>query len=350
MVERDVIKANDDQRERPDPPSRPTPEETSDLEHVARMRWRHRVPVTEPLVFVSQAPRSGGTLLMGLLDGHPELHGVPHEFRGRYWGALKTMTAEQLWRAIWDFREEDYFHDGYTRYFVGETAALERYDAHPFLLPPSLHRRFFLDGVGEHADASPREVIDAYLTGYFNAWLDYRNLRTGPKRWVTAFCPRRIGDDKKMLHLRRLWPDGRLISVVRDPVSWYASARRWSSEWADRDAAVQAWTGAVRTLEQRRHEFGDDLLVLAFEDLVSRTEATMRRLADWLGIAFAPELLQPTFNGWPIEANSSFALDGRGVERGPLERRATLESSDVAEIERATAEMYEAVRDLCLRV
>jgi hypothetical protein len=46
----------------------------------------------------------------------------------------------------------------------------------------------------------------------------------------------------------------------------------------------------------------------------------MRHVAAWLGIEFRPELLEPTFNGRPIRANSSFSDVATGVSSRPLER------------------------------
>lgn len=328
----------------------------TDAETIAKVRWRQRVAVREPLVFISQLPRSGGTLLMSLLDGHPECHTVGHEFRVRYWAACRKNAVRDLdttWQRLESHWHERFFRNGYSRVYVEDGLRQELYEAHPFLLVPGLHRQFFEAAVAETAKAgepSPRDVMDAYLTGYFNAWLDNRNLWTGPKRWVTAFCPRRIVNDKKMARLAELYPDGRLISVVREPVAWYASARRWSEEWSELTAAADAWNEAAAAVLRRRRELGDHMLVLAFEDLLGRTEDTMGLVADWLGLTLTPGLLFPTFNGRPVEANSSFAMQGSGVDTAPLKRRSSVEPAEATSFEVRTRDLYEEVRSLCAEV
>lgn len=67
----------------------------------------------------------------------------------------------------------------------------------------------------------------------------------------------------------------------------------------------------------------------------------MRRLAAWLSIEFRPELLEPTFNGRPIRANTSFSDVGTGISAKPLERaRNELEQGDIDYIDECCGELY----------
>src|SRR5437899_10673014 len=43
-------------------------------------RLQYLIPVDRPIVLITQVPRSGGSLLMRLFDGHPECHTMAHEF------------------------------------------------------------------------------------------------------------------------------------------------------------------------------------------------------------------------------------------------------------------------------
>jgi len=68
----------------------------------------------------------------------------------------------------------------------------------------------------------------------------------------------------------------------------------------------------------------------------------MRGLAGRLGITFDGTLLQPTFNGLPIRADSSAPVSSYGIlaERADSHRR-TLSADESAEIERRAGEAYE---------
>src|SRR3954469_11381449 len=56
-------------------------DDLTDYRALVRARLTHVVPVKEPLVLISQIQRSGGTLLLPLLDGHPECHVDPYELK-----------------------------------------------------------------------------------------------------------------------------------------------------------------------------------------------------------------------------------------------------------------------------
>jgi hypothetical protein len=218
---------------------------------------------------------------------------------------------------------------------------------HPFVLPTSLHRRLFEHLMGQSPPTTEREVIDRYLTSFFNAWLDNANLY-GEKRWVSAFKPRMIVMEKYRRY-RELYPDGLTISVLRDPHSWFASARGWRDEWKSRRAAVAVWREGVETILDLAPKLGERLLVVSYTDLVTRPKETMRLLAERLSIGFDRTLLVPTFNGRPIRANSSFPNASAQVSKTSLERWRKDLSGDVSDfITRETKELYAAGLELRL--
>jgi hypothetical protein len=214
---------------------------------------------------------------------------------------------------------------------------------YPFELPPPLHRALFERCLARRASPTEREVVDCYMTAYFNGWLDNGNL-AGDKRWITGFEPNAILNGRAMRRVREIYPDGRVISVLRDPWSWYASARRWSQRWRELPTAVAEWKHAADAALALRKGRGEAMRIIGFADLVGETEATMRGLADWLGIEFDDILLEPTFNGLAVRANSSFAVAQGGVIRDPLERgRAELSAEETALIDRKAGAFYERV-------
>ena len=70
----------------------------------------------------------------------------------------------------------------------------------------------------------------------------------------------------------------------------------------------------------------------------------MRRLAEWLGIEFHPTLTEPTFNGRPIKADSSFKVASHGVVTDPLTRwREKLSAEEIDYVEREALPLYERI-------
>jgi hypothetical protein len=89
------------------------------------------------------------------------------------------------------------------------------------------------------------------------------------------------------------------------------------------------------------------MLPLRFEDLVTDTEGTMRRVAAFLGIDFDPCLLTPTFNGFPIKADSSYKVQGYGVIKDPVSRhKQILTPAETARIDERTGPVYAAALEL----
>jgi len=287
----------------------------AELEELIRRRAEDLVPVDQPLVLISQVQRSGGTLLSQLFDGHPGVHAHPHELhlswpRGKYaWPQLDLEAGPELWfETLREPATHKFFAEGYTK------PGVETLDRLPFLLPPTLQRRLFMAAVAARRIESARDVLNAYMTSYFNAWLDNQNLY-GEKRWVTAFAARTTIETDNRDAFFADYPDGRLIGIVREPVSWYASAVRYMPErYARVDRAVELWRQSALSLLEAREAYGAERVRLVnFERLVSDTRATMAELTDWLGIDLPPIATVPTFNTRPIRANSSFDVAGHGV-------------------------------------
>jgi Sulfotransferase family len=301
----------------------------------------HVVRVDQPLFLISQAQRSGGTLLLRLLDGHPECNVIPFQLRGLDAAAKQPPSnLDEAWKAFYDPKLARRYEAGH-RQRKGDVLRDE--ETFPFELQPDLQRAIFAACASDR-EPTLRNLFDCYFTSYFTAWLDYENLSTGEKRWVVGFEPGVARSLSRRTAVRSIYPDGRVVSILRDPWSWYASARRWEPRWAELEPALDHWCRVAKgTLKWRRHQGKQkrEVRVVTFESLLVETEETMRRIAGWIGIEFRPELTQPTFNGRPIRANTSFADVRTEVSTAPLERaRGELSPDEVDYIEARAGEVY----------
>ena len=103
------------------------------------------------------------------------------------------------------------------------------------------------------------------------------------------------------------------------------------------------WIESSESILRNKTRYGDRVIILTFEDLVGRTEPTMRRLARELDIEFDPVLLEPTFNGRAIKANSSFAIDQTGIIKAPLSRASKLSPEERGLIEGHCMPLYDSL-------
>jgi hypothetical protein len=324
--------------------------EQEEYRELCRVRLEHVVEVREPWVLVSQIQRSGGTLLSQLFDGHPECHADPYEVKVGHprkydWPPL-DLDRPETWFEI--------LHDPMVGERLRPTARTKNPSGgrsiFPFLFLPRLQKAIFEACVAGRRVAGERDVLDCYFTSYFNAWLDNQNLYTGPKRVVTGFTPRLGMELANVERFFAAYPDGLLISIVRDPRAWYLSAaRHWPRQYADVEVALGLWRRSAEAAVAARERFGERVVVLTYERLVLETEAVMREVAARVGISMLPVLLEPTFNGRPIRANSSDAVERFGILRERVDAyRDALDADTVDRIEELAGDLYERSAALSL--
>lgn len=313
----------------------------ANLDEVGAFLRAQAVPMKSPLILISQAHRSGGTLLSQLFDGHPALAAHPHELKTGYptdedWSPVEVaLGADKNFRMLFESKVIAWIRDGYTKgKRDGERRAL-------FMIP-KLQYVIFQELFQKYPPRSPRDIFNCYFAAYFGGWLNYDGDLAG-KRWITAFAPRLAQHEKSVEKFFACYPDGKLIQIVREPLTWYPSAKlHRSSVRASLNARqiVDQWVASAFSLLRNKSRYGDSVIVLRFDDLVRRTEATMRWLAQVLEIDFDPILLQPTFNGKIMSANSSFAVEQPGLISSPLARESTLSEEERGLIEDRCRGLY----------
>ena len=299
-------------------------------------------PVSVPLALISQIQRSGGSMLSQLFDGHPQVHAHPHELKFGYpkkyiWPPIDLSDRPDRWFEI-------LFEEIVVRHFLYGYKKMEKYkDTLLFIFLPSLQKGLFLKYFESIDKINHRDVFDAYMTSYFGAWVNNQN-RHGSKKFVTAFTPRLAFMETNMASFFKAYPDGRLISVVRDPKNWFPSANRHQLEkYGEIAKALGQWNESARSMVRNKKRYGDRVCIITFEDLIQRTQSVMHYLADFLNIQFDDILLTPTFNKIPIKPNTSFKLENPGIMISALERYKTLSRKELNIIEELTGEEYAQV-------
>jgi len=313
---------------------------------VAEQRRRWRRAVVQPLALCSQIQRSGGTLLGRLFDGHPACFAYPTELgwgKPHPWPRFELPSAsDALFEVIAERWPRKFAVGGYHKYsnWTYEHRP-EEVDRYPFLFHEPLQRQIFADVIAASA-ATRRDVLNAYLTSVFNGWLDYQNLYRGEKRWVTAFQPRLIQRRGGADAFFGDYPDGLLLTLIREPGSWLSSYSRHTN--LDPASALRRWRESVQSSIDAHAARPSHVVVLLFEDLVLRTEAVMRLIAARMGIEFDRVLLDPSYNGMRVLSDSSHVLTERVDPEVTTRYRATLSAEDAALVERDAAPLYASVR------
>ena len=314
---------------------------TSHLEDILQICLRHISPVTEPLVLISQVAYSGGSLLGRLLDGHPNLHTYPHSFavdapEKDSWPKIDITGNPEEWLNIFSKKTAAF---GIREGFKQGKKDSSRF---PFICLPILERQIFTQYLESVQPLNARHVFDAHMTACFGAWLNYQNH--GPdKKFVTAYAPGVPLQNQAEDNFFEIYPDGRLISIIRDPVDWFVSASGLEPKtYGDIESALGLWRNSVRSAMEARKRFGDRVCLIQFGNLINQTKAVMRHLASLLGISYEDILLEPTFNRIPTQSSDN-AKTGHssGKHQGVTESK-TIDNDQRARIEEMTAATYQS--------
>lgn len=314
-------------------------ESKSQLQNICEICSEYIIPVTSPIALISQVQRSGGSLLSQLFDGHPELHAHPHELKIGYpkkymWPEIDLNENPQRWLEI-------FFEDKVIEHFKGGYKKERKQDeVFPFIFMPSVQKKVFLKYLSSVDSITLRDVFDAYMTSYFGAWINNQN-RYGLKKYVTAFTPRLAMIEDNMDSFFEVYPDGRLLSIVRDPKNWYPSAvKHRSNVYGDIRKSIDLWKSSTEAALRNKKKYGERVCIVRFEDLVSKTEVVMLYMANFLKINFDDILLVPTFNKSPIRANTSFNDEQHGIVSSTLSRYKMLSEEELKIIEEMTENIY----------
>ncbi len=215
----------------------------------------------------------------------------------------------------------------------------------------------------------------ARVSGYFNALIerpygfgavksasathpDEFNEAATADEMFAVFCRQRAAEHGKIIwgektprhifcaaEIYSVFPEARLVAMVRDPRAVVASYRDWRQKksdpelWHDDSIRREArrvrasysltmnsllWMAAVQAAEQLTEQFGSDRVhLLNYETLVANTDRSLRELCAWLDLDFARPMAE-------VEVvNSTYLPDGMaGLQASPLDRWAHVLSSN----------------------
>jgi len=314
----------------------------SHLEDILQICLKHISPVTAPLALISQISFSGGSLLSRLLDGHSKLHAFPCAF--------STDSSNKVsWPQI-DVRgkSEDFLEViSKTIDIAGKWENIEQGEQDKtrflFMYLPILQKSIFIKYLESVEPLNIRHIYDAYMTACFGAWLNYQNHRL-EKKFVTAYAPGLVMQNEAVNDFFKIYPDGRLIFIVRNPEDWLACALTHEPEiYKNVQSTVNRWTASVRTMIEINGKFNDRVCLVRFEDLMNRTDAFMHFLSDFLKISFEDILMTPTFNSIPFQSSNCSEIDQTGMTSDYLFDSNVLDQNDRSFIKEMTHANYQTI-------
>jgi hypothetical protein len=255
--------------------------------------------------FLVGVPRSGTTLLLRLLDGHPDLLVLPHESHASDWHAAPDPAR--------GFRER------------------RRLDG-PYFREPS--KADALEDRLRRALPGPSD-IGAALRALADAYAGVLPAPPGLLAWVEK-TPKHL---VRVPEIRRAFgDDARFVCVVRDPRAVAASQfTLWKRGGAGHVRTFAARWTAADILARRFEAFVPGFRTIRYEDLVEDPDRATRGIAAHLGIPWHPCLLEPTERGAPWRGNASTRAARTGVTLEPEQGMRALSPGEERLVERLLA-------------
>jgi hypothetical protein len=289
-------------------------------------------PFDQRACFIAGPAKSGTTLLVSLLDGHPELLVLPEETA--YFPTILTKYAPAGRRAQFDYLTQRTL----ANVLFGGRCKWGRRDYSHFPTRTLLDR--FEQAAFDPANAG-RDLLAILMETYAGM------LGTplgGIRHWVEKTPANRDHLDP----IIRRFPHCKILLTLRDPRALLASQILLEQSRQQRRFSIyltiRHWRTAARLALRQQAEgaFGDRVLVVGFQRLVEDPETWMRRVCCFLGIDFRQEVLTPTKMGKLWTGNSAAGRPFEEISREPVERwRSFLTQDEIGWVEFHCHELME---------
>jgi hypothetical protein len=263
-------------------------------------------------LFIAGCQKSGTTLLLSLLDNHPQLVVLPEEThyleeRQKY---LKLNSYEAKLKLLLDGLGVLASRTGYCDTSGTCAPDVRYYGAFDFEKFSGLARRF-ISQPWMNDSLLLSETIRAY--GIISGANWQNCLRWVEKTPKTETYPNLFD---------QLFPDARLIQIVRDPRPVFATIKsRSMGRYGCHTKAhriLRSWNRSAREIPRLRRD-PSRFLVVRYEDLVKEPRKVLEEICRFGGFNFCERLLEPTRAGSGWLGNSSFYQRFDGISAAPLE-------------------------------
>jgi len=273
-------------------------------------RYSMKDQLIQSPLFICGHPKSGTSLVMTMLDSHPELVVFPeeaHYFR-RFLPRLSTISKDEVVRLSeqcllhflrWDSKEPHASQEGFADRDYSHIEYHEVLQAF----------RRLLDDLGCERNTILPSAILAY-----GEVLHQVTERT--KYWVekTPY------NEAYAAEIYSMWTNAKCIHIVRDPRDNFASYQRKHPEW-NVDQFAFSWLSSFQSGEDNQKRFGNNrYLLIRYEDLVGSVEDSIRTITEFLDIADDPSLRVPSRSGKPWGGNSMFGDKFSAISTQPSGR------------------------------
>ena len=222
----------------------------------------------------------------------------------------------------------------------------------PFYLPYYVHEKNFI--LNWNKPKSERDILDLYFSTFFSSWLNYNNSKNN-KKFIIGHIPRFFEDNivyrNKIYNCNEYnskkffstYPNGYILSIIRNPSNWICSARLSSStKFMKNDhERFTYWKNSIVSMISLYDKYKGRVIFINFDDLIINTELIMKKICNIIGIKFEEILTKPSFNLFPVLSNSSFGSKEPGIiDKNTIKRHDDNTPKEIVEFYKKTSKYW----------
>lgn len=259
-------------------------------------------------LFIGGCAKSGTTLLLSLLDGHPQLVVFPEE-------TFYLKQYDRTYARMASLRDRIAYLLECTHVRFLKRGFVER-DRSVVSKDTRDYRHFDYPRFENLVGASIRRpwMDDAMM---FSEVLRCYAVANG-MRWETCvrWVEKSVCNEAYHAVMDRLFPLAKMIQMLRDPRAVYASRKKFLvtryASYTKAHRLTREWNMCARQTPRLRKDPAR-FLVVRYEDLVTASEECIRAVCKFAGIDFFGNLLSPTRGGEAWKGNSAFTASFSGI-------------------------------------
>ncbi len=266
------------------------------------------VPVDQPMIWLNQMARCGGTMTLRLFDGHPEMHVHPRPMPIRWPQSTNTKNVQKIFD---HFSLQQYHVVGWQKVASNQIQSIV-----PVYFDQNLYKSIFRCFKFKNG----RELINAASTARFNAWRNYQSLY-GQKKFQLLHTTiwSHLNVKKTFIQFFSTFPDGYSLFLARSPEDWIASISHLDK--SNRPKNLENTEDYIKEyidilnlyFEVYDGKNADRMLLLEFDDFVKNSTQKIAAICDTIGISYHPCFETTTTNGVLLQANSSHVKSEKGA-------------------------------------
>jgi hypothetical protein len=216
-----------------------------------------------PFFFIVGRPRSGTTLLQALFDAHPNVR-IP-------WECQLILNLYPKYKDIEYWTEKsllNFYHD--------------------------LFHQWQFDAWNIHAEKLKSDILacqghTSYSVICKEVYSNY--ISFFEKKEIKSFGDKNHGYTIYIDRLQKLFPDAKFIFITRDYRDNFCSVKNVDFELPVISLVVYKWKYFLKKFIQSSQKHPASCFIIRYEDLVSDPALHFRKLCEFVGIDFTPEVL-----------------------------------------------------------